>query len=242
MKGPATMKHTRVAAILLAVAGGLASVHAVSAAQDVVTPPSYAYLPNFFDYYPPASRGAGEQGVVKVRICYDVKGKVEKAEVAESSGHARLDEAAVRASREIVVKPKTINRVPVADCAIIPARFSLKGLEDNATALREATAAREASKRPKTRETAELTYMPDVQSFYPRESKKAGEEGTSVVVVCYDKKGKVTSSELHSSSGFARLDEAAVRAGNKIRLDPAITDGVPQAGCGVVPFKFSRQR
>jgi protein TonB len=84
--------------------------------------------------------------------------------------------------------------------------------------------------------------MPDIWSYYPRESREAGEEGTAVVVVCYDTKGKVTNSELHSSSGFDRLDDAAIRASRKIRLDPPIRDSVPQAGCGVVPFKFSKKR
>ena len=81
--------------------------------------------------------------------------------------------------------------------------------------------------------------MPTTKSIYPSESKKLGEEGTVVVAVCYDAKGKIVSSELYGSSGFERLDEAAVRAGHKFRLKPATVDGVPQEGCGAIRLKFS---
>lgn len=46
--------------------------------------------------YPPASRRAGEAGTVVLRIFVLENGRVREAQVAQSSGFPRLDEAAVR--------------------------------------------------------------------------------------------------------------------------------------------------
>jgi TonB family protein len=216
-------------------AGAMTFAQAASQ-KDVITPAGYAYKPNFSEYYPPESRDAGEQGMVKVRICYDVKGRVQTADIDESSGFERLDQAALRASRDVVVKPGTVNRIAQEGCVIVPAKFSLLGEGQHSKG--SASGSGQQNKTP----TAELTYMPDIGRIYPSESRKKGEEGTAIVVVCYNTKGKVISSELYSSSGFAKLDEAAVRAGRKFRLKPPKLDGVAQEGCGAIPLKFSQDR
>ena len=235
------MKRTQVLAGLLIVVGSMAPAHGASQ-KDVVTPAGYAYQPNISDYYPPQSRQAGEEGMVKVRACYDIKGRIQSSEIDESSGFARLDEAAIRASRDFLIKPGTINGIPQESCAVLPMKFALKGPTSPAELSAALQKAREAN-GPKDQPTStELTYMPTIRSIYPSESKKQGEEGTPVVVVCYDAKGKIVSSELYSSSGFERLDQAAVSAGRKFRLKPATVDGVRQAGCGAIPLKFSLDR
>lgn len=202
--------------------------------EDVVTPAGYAYRPNFDGFYPSASRVLREEGSPRVRACYDTKGKVQSAEIDESSGFERLDEAAIRAGHEFVIKPGTINGVPVEGCVRFRVNFSLLMPGDPSPDNRARNEGGSSS--------TELTFMPDIRSYYPSASRKKREEGTVTIKLCYDAKGKIVGTEVHNSSGFEQLDAAAVRAGSKIRLKPAEKDGQPQAGCGLVPIKFTLAR
>ena len=56
---------------------------------------SYIIRPNAA--YPPESRAAGEQGVVLLRLTVDGSGRPTAVSVAKSSGHPRLDRAAIEA-------------------------------------------------------------------------------------------------------------------------------------------------
>lgn len=49
--------------------------------------------------YPPASRRAGEEGRVRLRVLVDESGRPSDVQVAQSSGFSRLDEAAKQAVR-----------------------------------------------------------------------------------------------------------------------------------------------
>jgi periplasmic protein TonB len=55
--------------------------------------------------YPPASRRVGEEGTVTVRVLVDERGRPGEVRLAESSGHARLDEAAIAAIRKWTFAP-----------------------------------------------------------------------------------------------------------------------------------------
>jgi TonB family protein len=74
-----------------------------------------------------ASRSLGEEGVVRLRICYDEKGMVNESTVAESSGFTRLDEAAVRMGRRVRINPGRVGGNPKAGCLVLPVRFSATG-------------------------------------------------------------------------------------------------------------------
>jgi periplasmic protein TonB len=52
------------------------------------------------DYYPPASNRADETGSVVVKCSVGVSGRCDTADVAQSSGFARLDEAALKCAKE----------------------------------------------------------------------------------------------------------------------------------------------
>jgi protein TonB len=94
-----------------------------------VTGAGYAFKPDPADYYPSASRNLGEEGLAKVRVCYDVKGKPlpDGVAISEGSKFSRLDEAAIKYGKAVKVKPGTIDGKPQADCVVVPVRFSLKG-------------------------------------------------------------------------------------------------------------------
>ena len=75
--------------------------------------------------YPPASRRMGEEGQAVVRVFVNERGRPERAEIQDSSGSQRLDEAARRAVLRAVFKPHIENGRPVAVFAVIPIRFQL---------------------------------------------------------------------------------------------------------------------
>lgn len=92
-----------------------------------VTKASYAFRPNPEDYYPNAARTRGEEGALKIRLCYDEKGKVLASTVAESSKFPDLDAAGIKLGKATKIKPGTRDGKAQADCVVMPVRFSLKG-------------------------------------------------------------------------------------------------------------------
>jgi protein TonB len=60
---------------------------------------------------------------------------------------------------------------------------------------------------------------------YPPQSNRLGETGTVVLRVELDEQGNVTDARVSNSSGFARLDEAALVAARKWHCNPASRNG-----------------
>ncbi len=76
--------------------------------------------------YPAASERAEEEGVVMVRVRIGTDGRVIAAELKASSGHTRLDEAAVaHAKRAWRFTPATRDGVPVESWREVPVRFEM---------------------------------------------------------------------------------------------------------------------
>jgi protein TonB len=85
-------------------------------------------FPNVDDYYPDASRRLGEEGLTVVDICVGPDGKLtEPPKVGKTSGHDRLDQAAVKVATlgSGRFKPATEEGKPVAKCTQLPIRFKL---------------------------------------------------------------------------------------------------------------------
>lgn len=76
---------------------------------------------------------------------------------------------------------------------------------------------------------------------YPSLSRRMGEEGTVVLRVELDEQGKVCSARVSGSSGFTRLDDAALTAVRTWRCSPAQRDGQPVRAVALQPFKFILQ-
>ena len=76
--------------------------------------------------YPRLSRRNRETGRVMVRVYIDIAGLPRNAHVSTSSGHARLDDAAVAAVQKARFKPYTENGQPTAGWAFIPLDFELE--------------------------------------------------------------------------------------------------------------------
>ena len=63
--------------------------------------------------YPPASQDQGEEGMVKLSVLVEANGSVSEVKVTQSTGHQRLDAAAVRAARRAGYQPNSVNGTPV---------------------------------------------------------------------------------------------------------------------------------
>ncbi|WP_126446033.1 energy transducer TonB [Sulfuricystis multivorans] len=76
---------------------------------------------------------------------------------------------------------------------------------------------------------------------YPAIARRLGEEGTVVLRVELDETGAVVSAQVKTSSGFSRLDEAALAAVKTWRCEPARRNGQPVRAVALQPFKFLLQ-
>lgn len=73
---------------------------------------------------------------------------------------------------------------------------------------------------------------------YPALSRRFGETGKVVLRVTLDESGRVAKATVDRSSGFARLDEAALAAVRNWRCTPALRNGRPVEATAVQPFNF----
>jgi len=76
--------------------------------------------------YPPASRRAREEGEVLVRVLIDVDGRPSELRILRSSGHARLDDAAVEAVRAALFRPYVAAGRARAAYVRVPVEFALR--------------------------------------------------------------------------------------------------------------------
>lgn len=77
--------------------------------------------------YPAPSRRVGEEGTVVLRVELDESGHVTLARIHSSSGHSRLDEAALTAVRTWRCTPAQRNGQAVRAVALQPFKFVLQG-------------------------------------------------------------------------------------------------------------------
>ena len=86
------------------------------------------YSRDFEAPYPPASQRLGETGTVLVRVIVGIDGRVRRADVAKSSGFARLDDAAVkRALAKWRFVPAMVDGALVEAEREVPVTFRLQG-------------------------------------------------------------------------------------------------------------------
>lgn len=80
---------------------------------------------------------------------------------------------------------------------------------------------------------------PDLASpAYPALSRRLGEEGKLVLKVELDETGRIGTARIVESSGYSRLDNAALSAVKTWRCRPAIRDGHPVPAVALQPFNF----
>lgn len=82
-------------------------------------------------------------------------------------------------------------------------------------------------------------YLDNPRPDYPALSKRYREQGKVLLRVHVSAAGAVQQVELHSSSGWPRLDRAAEEAVRAWRFVPANRSGAPVPGWVIVPLNFT---
>lgn len=93
-----------------------------------VTPPSFNadYLNNPPPAYPALSRRTGEEGKVVLRVFVNEQGLPAQVQLRTSSGHARLDDAALNTVRQWKFVPARRGEIPVGAWVLVPITFILR--------------------------------------------------------------------------------------------------------------------
>jgi len=71
------------------------------------------------------------------------------------------------------------------------------------------------------------TYQPNANSYYPSSSKRSGEAGQVDIRIVVSESGVVESAAILRSSGFPRLDQAAIEISRSYRFEPYLVSFVP---------------
>ena len=79
----------------------------------------------------------------------------------------------------------------------------------------------------------DISYLRKPAPLYPPAAQRARESGTVLLRVVVDTQGRPAEVTVARSSGYRRLDEAAMRAVREARFRPYIEDGQPREA--VVP-------
>jgi protein TonB len=97
------------------------------------------------------------------------------------------------------------------------------------------------------RQTMEITAPKNVSHLdcniakpdYPALSRRRGETGTAYVKFVVGLTGKLENIELKKSSGFSRLDDAALAAAHASACKPYLEDGQPVRAAYTQPYNFN---
>ena len=89
--------------------------------------------------------------------------------------------------------------------------------------------------------SSDAQYLNNPQPPYPAMSRRLGESGRVVLRVLIGADGRAQDVKLQRSSGYERLDEAAMEAVRGWRYRPGTRDGVPEAMWFNVPIHWVLQ-
>ncbi len=74
---------------------------------------------------------------------------------------------------------------------------------------------------------------------YPKQSMRLGEQGKTILQVDLDESGRVTAVAVKISSGYSRLDDAAISAVKSWHCTPARRNGTAVRSTALQPFNFA---
>jgi protein TonB len=86
--------------------------------------------------------------------------------------------------------------------------------------------------------SSDADYLNNPPPAYPRISKRMGEQGTVIVRVFIGLQGTAEQAEIRTSSGYDRLDKAALDTVQRWRYVPGKRHGTPEAMWFNVPVRF----
>jgi protein TonB len=89
---------------------------------------------------------------------------------------------------------------------------------------------------------AGIAVLRTVMPQYPVESMRAGEEGAAVLQVLVDESGRASDVRVARSSGYERLDDAAVQAVSRWQFAPSTQGALAVATWGEMEMRFNLYR
>ncbi|WP_428312290.1 energy transducer TonB [Hydrocarboniphaga sp.] len=149
---------------------------------------------------------------------------------------------------EPVLKPKpkpviaSTRTTPVADAIVAPPPVDQPDPEPAAPVQAYAEAAEPAPPGQPEPPRFDMAYLSNPQPSFPAMSKKLHEEGTVVLRVHVSAAGEALTVEVAQSSGYQRLDDAALRAVRKWKFVPSKRGDTPVDGVAMVPMVFSLKK
>jgi TonB family protein len=188
--------------------------------------------------YPPY---LDEGAKCEIRVWQTTIGEVTRVEIKECMGHPKFGEFAERA----VLKASPLP-VPIRNTSFLP-EFGIifspdvgkfrKTLAGDPVPVREISI-QEAPGQEFLADRENADQKKIYRTVYPPESRLFGEEGTTKLRVLVDTQGLPKTIELAESSGFSRLDKAAIDAVKQWRFSPATKSGSPTTAWVIVPVRF----
>ena len=86
--------------------------------------------------------------------------------------------------------------------------------------------------------SSSAAYLNNPTPSYPSISRRMGEQGKVLLRVLVSTSGLPEKIEIKQSSGFDRLDKAAIASVQRWKFIPGKRDGVPEAMWNIVPINF----
>lgn len=91
----------------------------------------------------------------------------------------------------------------------------------------------------KTVQISQLRFRNAVKPEYPLSSRQSNETGLVEVRVKIDINGNVVNAAVNRSSGYERLDNAALTAAEQSSFHPYIEDGIVRQTVALIPYNFN---
>jgi periplasmic protein TonB len=137
-----------------------------------------------------------------------------------------------------VAVPESTTAAPPAPPALEKPALPQAQTPLSTTPLESPSAASTPPPPPRNITSSEVAYLVPPVLQYPQASSERQESGTVLLKVLIGEDGKPRAIKVSKSSGYVRLDEAAINAIQKTRFKPPTSDGQPVSGYAQIPLTF----
>ncbi len=141
-----------------------------------------------------------------------------------------------------VVTPQPIARMPDMPLIEIPADTAPSPRAITVPMQTVTAPATQAEDRSTPKLVSAVEYVREPSPRYPPQSRRLREQGVVVLRVVIDERGAASSIEIETSSGHARLDDAARDAVLRAAFRPYVEDGEPRRALVLIPIEFALNR
>lgn len=141
-----------------------------------------------------------------------------------------------------VVTPQPIVTVPELPLIEIPTEAPAASRAITVPVQAAPPPATQAEDRSTPKLVSTVEYVREPSPRYPPQSRRLREQGLVVLRVVIDERGAASSIEIETSSGHARLDDAARDAVLRAAFRPYVEDGEPRRALVLIPIEFALNR